>query len=297
VHQTSPTGTLLASYFYDYQGRRSRKVTTASAPQGAATILYFYDRQNHLIAEMTPQGNPLITYVWRDDVPVSLIVHGTPEAAVYLETDHLNTPITARNQAGTVVWKWESDAFGSTLPNEDPDNTGKKTTINLRFPGQYFDKESGLHYNWNRYYDPKIGRYMSSDPIGLEGGINTYGYANGNPVSVSDPNGEYGLAAGLVVAGGFYVGMNYLNKWYATYSSLQNLAAAQQTLSAATSACVNYPSGGACSNLSSLQNQVQQCTAGAVNNSAAATYTAMPAKPWPSLGPVLQSIKNWVGSL
>jgi len=159
-------------------------------PQGATTILYFYDRQDHLIAEMTPQGNPLITYVWRDDVPVSLIVHGTPEAAVYLETDHLNTPITARNQAGTVVWTWASDAFGSTLPNEDPGNAGKKTTINLRFAGQYFDKESGLLYNMARYYDPRIGRYMSSDPIGLAGGINTFAYVDGNPLSYTDPEGH-----------------------------------------------------------------------------------------------------------
>ena len=192
VHQTSPSGPLLASYYYDYQGRRSRKVTTASAPQGAATILYFYDRQNHLIAEMTPQGNPLITYVWRDDDPVSLIVHGSPEIALYLETDHLNTPIAARNQAGTVVWKWESDAFGSTLPNEDPGTSGKTTTINLRFPGQYFDRESGLHYNMTRYYDPKIGRYLSSDPVGLAGGINTYTYVGGNPISIADPLGLCG---------------------------------------------------------------------------------------------------------
>lgn len=131
----------------------------------------------------------MFTYVWRDDVPVSVIVHGTTEAALYFEADHLNTPIAARNQAGTVVWTWVSEAFGSSLPNEDPDGDGTKTTINLRFPGQYFDRESGLHYNYHRYYDPAIGRYLSSDPIGLHGGINTYGYALNNPLKYSDSDG------------------------------------------------------------------------------------------------------------
>jgi len=189
VHQGSPTGTLLASYAYDGYGRRLRKVTTAGAPQGAGTVLYLYDLNNHLLMEANAAGTPLVTYVWRDDIPVSLIVHGSPETVLYLETDHLNTPRAARNQQKAVVWRWESDAFGATLANEDPGNTGTKTTINLRFPGQYFDKESGLHYNHHRYYDPKMGRYLSSDPIGLAGGLNTYLYVGGNPISNVDPLG------------------------------------------------------------------------------------------------------------
>ncbi|MFH1870118.1 MAG: IPTL-CTERM sorting domain-containing protein [Pseudomonadota bacterium] len=189
IKTVSQGATLLATYFYDYQGRRSRKITTAAALQGAGTVIYAYDLYDRLKGEFDGAGNPQRTYVWRDDVPVSIIVHGATETALYLETDHLNTPIAARDQSGKVVWKWESDAFGSTLPNEDPDGDTQKTTVNLRFPGQYFDTESGLHYNWNRYYDPRLGRYLSPDLIGLAGGANLYQYGKSNPLSYSDPKG------------------------------------------------------------------------------------------------------------
>ncbi|QLQ33455.1 MAG: RHS repeat-associated core domain-containing protein [Candidatus Thiothrix singaporensis] len=88
-----------------------------------------------------------------------------------------------------IVWKWESDAFGSTVPQQDPDGDGKQTIVNLRFPGQYYDAESGLHQNWHRTYDPSLGRYISSDPIGLVGGLNTYGYVGQSPLVYRDRSG------------------------------------------------------------------------------------------------------------
>jgi RHS repeat-associated protein len=88
-----------------------------------------------------------------------------------------------------VVWRWDNlDPFGANLPNENPSGLGN-FTCNLRLPGQYFDRETKLHYNYFRDYDPGIGRYVESDPIGLSGGINTYGYVGGNPISRSDPSG------------------------------------------------------------------------------------------------------------
>ncbi|MBL0378600.1 MAG: RHS repeat-associated core domain-containing protein [Desulfofustis sp. PB-SRB1] len=84
---------------------------------------------------------------------------------------------------GAIVWAATYESFGSATI------TTATITNNLRFPGQYFDSESGLHYNWHRFYDPENGRYISADPIGLTGGINLYGYAHKNTVNWADPDG------------------------------------------------------------------------------------------------------------
>ena len=111
------------------------------------------------------------------------------QAVYYIHTDQLNTPriITDADQAP--VWKWDSDAFGSTPATEQP-GTVPAFVFNLRFAGQYFDRESNLHYNYFRDYDPLTGRYVQSDPIGLDGGINTYAYVGGDPINYFDPWGQ-----------------------------------------------------------------------------------------------------------
>jgi len=109
----------------------------------------------------------------------------------FVHADHLNTPRAVTNQAQQVVWRWENqEPFGKSLPEENPSGLGS-FEFNLRFPGQYFDAETGLFYNYFRDYDPQTGRYVQSDPIGLAGGLNTYAYVDNDPLTDSDP---YGLA-------------------------------------------------------------------------------------------------------
>ncbi|UCV29105.1 RHS repeat-associated core domain-containing protein [Ferribacterium limneticum] len=182
--------TLIATYYYDDRHRRTRKVTTVAAPQGAGTTFYIYDKWDHLLAEMGSSGEALMTYVWNGDILTGIIVH-QPQRTVYtVQVDHLGTPYQVRTLDGKIVWRWEPDGYGRTQPNEDPDGDGKKLTVNIRYPGMYHDKESGLFYNVNRYYAPWLGgRYISPDPIGLAGGLNLFGYANQNPLRFTDPNG------------------------------------------------------------------------------------------------------------
>ncbi|MHB8914386.1 MAG: Ig-like domain-containing protein [Thiobacillus sp.] len=118
----------------------------------------------------------------------------------YLYADHLNTPRMITDTSNKVVWRWDSDPFGADAANEDPDGDGTKFRYNPRFPGQYFDRETGLHYNYFRDYEPGTGRYVQSDPIGLEGGLNTYAYVGGNPVSYTDPFGL--LFGGTTISAG-----------------------------------------------------------------------------------------------
>ena len=93
-----------------------------------------------------------------------------------------------------MVWQWDNaDPFGNNVPNENPGGLGKFEQP-LRFPGQYADKETNLNYNINRDYDPAVGRYIESDPIGLAGDINTNAYVGGNPISRVDPLGLYDLS-------------------------------------------------------------------------------------------------------
>jgi RHS repeat-associated protein len=111
--------------------------------------------------------------------PLAQVNSGSPETATWLHTDQLGTPRFGTNSAGTQVWAWNSDAFGNGTP------TGS-VTVNLRLPGQFYDPESGLSYNWNRYYSPALGRYITSDPIGLAGGMNTFNYVGQSPLMWDD---------------------------------------------------------------------------------------------------------------
>lgn len=118
-----------------------------------------------------------------------------PSRIDYTHPDHLGTPRLVTNASQTIIWRWDSSPFGATDAQQDPDGDNQAFVLNLRFPGQYFDDETGLHYNYFRDYDPALGRYIESDPIGLRGGINTYAYVSGSPVMMTDPEGKSIAAA------------------------------------------------------------------------------------------------------
>ena len=116
--------------------------------------------------------------------PLAMIVANTPENVYYYHNDHLGTPQVMTDSVGAVVWEAAYDPFGEATINIG------QITNNLRFPGQYFDAETGLCYNWNRDYNPQLGRYIESDPIGLKGGINLYIYSQNNPIRLIDTDGR-----------------------------------------------------------------------------------------------------------
>lgn len=110
-------------------------------------------------------------------------------------SDHLGTPRKVLDGAtGQSVWAWDAkEPFGHELPNNNPSGLGA-FTFNLRFPGQVFDEETGLFHNGYRDYHSKLGRYVQSDPLGLEAGWNTYAYVGGDPLGAIDPLGLFELA-------------------------------------------------------------------------------------------------------
>ena len=113
------------------------------------------------------------------------------------------------DETGTRIWTAVYDPFGAATVDEDPDQDGVPVTLNLRFPGQFYDQETGLHYNYYRTYDPSTGRYLESDPIGLNGGLNTYAYADQNPLKRVDPRG---------LDPEFPDFSTYLDEWFITQS-------------------------------------------------------------------------------
>ncbi|MCH8622782.1 Ig-like domain-containing protein [Undibacterium sp. TS12] len=120
---------------------------------------------------------------------VPVIVAAYQPKVYDVSNDQLGTPRVVTDSTGTEVWRWDSAPFGETLANEQPASQQTRFNFNMRFPGQYFDQETNLHYNYFRDYDPQAGRYVQSDPIGLRGGINTYAYVSGDPVTKVDPRG------------------------------------------------------------------------------------------------------------
>jgi RHS repeat-associated protein len=163
---------------------------------------YVYDEEGKLLGEYDANGVPVYETIYMG-LPVGVVKQtGTAAASdiaigLYnISTDQLGAPrIITRQSDEAIAWRWDSaEAFGATAPDQNPSSLGT-FSFNQRLPGQVFDAESGLFQNWNREYNPRIGRYMQSDPIGLAGGINTFSYVAGNPLSGVDPMGLADIAA------------------------------------------------------------------------------------------------------
>ena len=167
----------MAEYAYDAFERRTKKVADG------VTTHFHYDLNGLLISETDGNGNPREDYVYLNGEPVAMRVYGGSAGWYWFVNDHLGTPQKMVDAAGNVVWATAYAPFGEARVYKD------EVTNNLRFPGQYYDVETGLHYNWHRYYDPETGRYLRADPIGLAGGINPYVYAGGNPANFIDLDG------------------------------------------------------------------------------------------------------------
>lgn len=166
-----------AGYEYNAFNQRTRKSA------GGATASFYYGPSGELLYE-TGSGNKVYVYL-----------HGMPLARVdgaqvyYYHTDHLGAPLMMTNSTGATVWKASYEPFGRATVNEDPDGNGILVKNNVGLPGMYRDMETGYYYVWHRFYDPGSGRWISSDPIGLAGGLNTYAYVSSNPLRFTDPWG------------------------------------------------------------------------------------------------------------
>jgi len=186
-------GTLAATYTYNPLGQRVMKTLANGAKE-----IYHYDEAGQLISVTDGTGTTIREYIYWGNQLISVVMNGN---IYYAHTDHLNTPQVVTNQSQQVVWMGNYEPFGKLAVNQS-----NSIEVFSRFPGQYFDAETNLYYNYFRDYDPSIGRYIESDPIGLEGGINTYAYVLNNPLKYSDPTGE-NPAAGALGTGTMYLGV------------------------------------------------------------------------------------------
>jgi large repetitive protein len=172
---------LEARYSYDPFGRRLSKEVN-----GKRTWFYYTDEG--LVAEFDAKGKLTTSYSYQPDSLWSTDPVMMSEAGkhYFYHNDHLGAPQRLTDKDGAIVWQAAYDAFGGvTIEKEVVKNR-------LRLPGQFFDEETGLYYNWHRYYSPETGRYVSADPVGLEGGLNLFAYAGGDPVNWIDYTGLFG---------------------------------------------------------------------------------------------------------
>jgi len=210
--ETLDKGPNYVSNLYNGRGERVHSYRTGNASVIDAIEYYAYAPDGRILSMVATelidsngdgtydsQGVRTITdWVWMDDIPIAQFVETYLTTAlnshvstqvVFLHGDHLNTPKRATDDTGTVVWKLDSDAHGVGWQTTDPDSDGVHTRVPLRFPGQIAYGIQFFAYNYYRDYDPYTGRYLESDPLGVEAGFNTFGYVSQNPLKYFDPLG------------------------------------------------------------------------------------------------------------
>jgi len=154
-------------------------MTTQTYPSGKV-IGYGYDDKGELVS-ISIDGTPFIKNIKTNDN--GLQSYESADGSKYTRTYDTNGRVATNDSNAQILWKWESKPFGESKATGD-------INFNLRFPGQYYDNETGTHYNINRDYNPVTGRYIQSDPIGFDGGVNGFGYVGGNSLTTID---IYGL--------------------------------------------------------------------------------------------------------
>ncbi len=151
-----------ADYVYDGKSRLASRVTQNQA--GAGTTRLFHDNDNRVIAEVNAAGTTVREYIWLDDLPVAVLdgtTSTTNPTLFFVHADHLNRPVAMSNAAKAWVWRAQYEPFGAVHQIVGP------AANDSRFPGQWFQLEAGLAYNWHRHYDATLGRYTQPDPLGV----------------------------------------------------------------------------------------------------------------------------------
>jgi RHS repeat-associated protein len=202
IQKTSASAPVTSDYLYTSDGLRLKRTSN-----GVVTV-YHYDLAGNLIGESDANGGNFKAHVYFAGTRLATVAaDGT---VCYHHNNHLETPTMMTDDDGDVVWRADYKPFGQASVDSE------STVVNdFRFPGQVFDKETGYHYNWNRYYDSETGRYLTGDPIGLTGGMNLYSYVLGNPINASDSEGllidggVVSVPVGYLMAGAIASGIAY----------------------------------------------------------------------------------------
>ena len=202
--QSAQSGTITGTYRHNGLDQRAIKMVKIGSAANSLdeTTHFIYDELGQLIGEYDPNGTLIEETIYFGNLPIAIHTRGKISESAdsdiyYIYNDQIKTPrVITDSRDNHIVWRWDlAEPFGVSSPDDVPQGLGK-FSYNIRFPGQYFYRETNLHYNYHRDYDPQTGRYTESDPIGLRAGINTYTYVSDDPVNGADPLGLEGPNTG-----------------------------------------------------------------------------------------------------